>query len=127
MDVFPWGNDFDKENANIDDTGIGTTSAVGAFPKGKSQYGLLDTSGNVWEWTRSLWGKQYGSPDFKYPYDLKDKKREDLNAPDDMLRVVRGGAFFDGDANARCAYRFRNFPSPWDWNLGFRLVASPVF
>lgn len=33
------------------DTGIGTSSGVGAFPKGEGPYKLLDASGNLWEWT----------------------------------------------------------------------------
>ena len=32
--VYPWGDEKSEENANYDDTGIGTTSAVGCFPSG---------------------------------------------------------------------------------------------
>ena len=54
--IYPWGDQADPNRANYGDTGVGTTSAVGAFPDGASPYGLLDLSGNVYEWTRSLWG-----------------------------------------------------------------------
>ncbi len=50
-------------------------------------------SGNVWEWTRSLWGKDYGRAEFKYPYDPKDSHREYVKAGHEVLRVVRGGSW----------------------------------
>jgi hypothetical protein len=33
---YPWGNDFDAEKANIDESGIGQTSAVGMYPSGRN-------------------------------------------------------------------------------------------
>ncbi|MCL6512421.1 MAG: SUMF1/EgtB/PvdO family nonheme iron enzyme, partial [Anaerolineae bacterium] len=67
-------------------------------------------AGNVWEWTRSLWGKDFRKPAFKYPYRPDDPKREDLRASEDVLRVVRGGAWNGNRLYARCAYRGRYPP-----------------
>ncbi|MBI4674751.1 MAG: SUMF1/EgtB/PvdO family nonheme iron enzyme [Chloroflexi bacterium] len=121
--IYPWAGDLTPEHANYDETRINATSAVGAFPLGASPYGVLDMSGNVWEWTNSRWGKDYGSPDFKYPYDAKDG-REDVESSD--LRVWRGGSFFDDSRYVRCAWRLRLPPGYRYFCGGFRVVLSPV-
>jgi formylglycine-generating enzyme required for sulfatase activity len=107
--IFPWGDKEDTDKANYDDTGIRSTSAVGCFPGGASPFAAEEMSGSVWEWTRSLWGKDWEEPEFKYPYKVDDG-RERLDASADVLRVLRGGSW-GGSANlARCACRYR-FPS----------------
>jgi formylglycine-generating enzyme required for sulfatase activity len=118
---YPWGNEPDPNRANYDETGIDTTSTVGCFPGGASQpYGVEELSGNVWEWTRSLWGQDWDKPMFTYPY-RPDDGREDLNAPENMLRVLRGGSFLDSQRAVRCAYRFRDGARFFGY-IGFRLV-----
>jgi formylglycine-generating enzyme required for sulfatase activity len=120
---YPWGDDPDPDRANYDDTGINATSAVGCFPAGASPYGCLDMAGNVWEWTRSLWGKG-SDPEFRYSYDAADG-REDLEASDDVTRVRRGGAFWNDDRGVRCAARHWDLPSARHWRLGCRAVVLP--
>jgi formylglycine-generating enzyme required for sulfatase activity len=112
---YPWGNDPGPDQANYEETGIGTTSTPGCFPGGASPYGAEDLSGNVWEWTRNL---HEG-----YPYDPGDG-REDLESQG--RRVLRGGAFSNEAWFVRCACRFRDFPHYRGRNRGFRVVASPI-
>ncbi|MFP4582242.1 MAG: NACHT domain-containing protein [Desulfococcaceae bacterium] len=126
---FPWGEteNTDKPNpeaANYDDTGINTTSAVGAFSLGETPFGCRDMSGNVWEWTVSLWGKNVLKPDFTYPY-RHDEKWNNETAGNEILRVVRGGAFFSFVDLVRCAYRFRDYPHSRDGDFGFRFCVAP--
>ena len=121
---YPWDDEPDPNRANYDDTKIGTTSAVGCFPAGQSPYGCEEMSGNVWEWTRSLWGKDWEKSDFRYPYQPKDG-REQLDAPDDVLRVLRGGAFSHDLRYVRCAFRHWYDPGDGDDLIGFRGVVSP--
>lgn len=97
---------------------------MGCFPSGASPYGVEELSGNVWEWTRSLWGTSFGLPDFKYPYDPGDG-RENRDASEDVLRVRRGGGFLSPHRHVRCAYGFRIDPYERDWYLGFRVVVCP--
>jgi formylglycine-generating enzyme required for sulfatase activity len=118
--VYPWGNEPDPNLANYSETGIGGTSPVGAFPGGQSSLGLLDMSGNVWEWTRSIFGrwdrKKSEVVDLrKYPY-LPDENHEKVVKDNDLLRCVRGGAFHNVSDDVRCA--LRGWYSP-DYRLRF--------
>lgn len=119
---FPWGEEFDADRANCGETGLGQTSAVGAFPSGASPCGCEEMAGNVWEWTRSLWGKDFMKPEFAYPYDLGEAQREDLDVPGRVLRVVRGGDFLNLADVAHCAYRFRCHTGLRIGLMGFRMV-----
>jgi formylglycine-generating enzyme required for sulfatase activity len=121
--IYPWGNDPDPNEANYADTGIGTTSAVGCFPGGASPYDVEDLSGNVWEWTRSLWGKNPVRPEFGYPYDPGDG-REDLGAGAEVFRVLRGATFLDYAWLVRCAHRGMYVPGDRVGFSGFRVMAS---
>ncbi|MBN1937513.1 MAG: SUMF1/EgtB/PvdO family nonheme iron enzyme, partial [Anaerolineae bacterium] len=125
--AYPWGDAFEATRCNCAALGLGDTTPVGVFPDGASPYGVLDLSGNVWEWTRSLWGKDWEKPDFKYPYDPGDG-REDESAGDKVLRVLRGGAFGDNRSSVRCSARYRSNPDVRNSYIGFRIVmVSPSF
>jgi len=125
---YPWSPEPqavpDPNRMNYRDTGIGATSAVGVFPAGRAVCEAEDMSGNVWEWTRSLWGKDIFTPEFRYPYGPFDG-RENLDAGDDYARVVRGGSFNNGGGNVRAAIRDRGNPGSRSRGNGFRVVFSP--
>lgn len=119
---FPWLGKFDPDRVNYGATGVGSTSAVGCFPGGASPYGAEEMSGNVWEWTRSVYDK--------YPYPVEAKtlqQRENLVAGDSHSRVLRGGSFgLNYENNLRCAARDRHYPYSWNHLIGFRVCASPL-
>ena len=112
--AYPWGDAFEATRCNSGELGLGTTTPVGIFLDGASPYGVLDLSGNVWEWTRSL--------DMEYPYD-PDDGREDLSSQEP--RVLRGGAFGDYVRYVRCAVRYRGYPDLQGSSVGFRCVIYP--
>ena len=121
---YPWGDAPEPNRANYDETGIGKTSAVGCFPGGVSPHGVEEMSGNVFEWTRSLWRLEPDKPIFRYPYDSHDG-RERLQAVDDVPRVVRGGAFWGAPRRARCAYSGYVGARDVHFGFGFRVVVRP--
>ena len=70
---WPWGNEFDESQCDLDERGRWGTTPVGAYsPQGDSPYGCADMAGNVWEWTHTLF--------MPYPY-RADDGREDERVP----------------------------------------------
>ena len=117
---YPWGetpelDTRDPDRANYDESGVGATSAVGAFPGGVSPYGCLDLSGNVWEWCRTKWVDNYENYD-------KIKEREALEGDD--TRVLRGGSWRVGWSRVRCAGRDWGDPHDRNYDWGFRVCVS---
>ena len=93
------------------------TTPPGVFSAGDTPEGLVDMTGNVWEWT--------GSAYRPYPY-RPDDGREDPEVAD-VRRVVRGGSWSGTRDYARCAYRDSCPPDDRDGDLGFRVVrGSPI-
>jgi formylglycine-generating enzyme required for sulfatase activity len=121
--IYPWGNQWDAARCNSEESGRDDTTPVGTYPQGASPYGVLDTAGNVWEWTRSLWGKSRDNPEFKYPYNPEDG-RENPEASQDTYRVERGGGFLSLPryGYVRCARRLRNCPNDLIRDFGLRVV-----
>src|SRR6185437_17051539 len=92
--IYPWGDEFDKARCNTRESGIGTTSPIGRYPNGESPYHVQDMTGNVWEWTSSLFQP--------YPY-RKNDGRENINSTEN--RVLRGGSWDDNPLGTRAAFR----------------------
>ena len=71
--TYPWGEKLTRDHANYNEAGMGTTTAVGIFPRGANpETGVQDMSGNVWEWTRSIWGDDLQKSGYNYPYTIGD-------------------------------------------------------
>jgi formylglycine-generating enzyme required for sulfatase activity len=74
-----------------------------------SPFGVLDLSGNVWEWCLPKWKEA-----FQFP--------EDVAAEGTEVRVQRGGAFDFSPKDARVAARDDTKPSNHRSHDGFRVV-----
>ncbi len=118
---YPWGDEFDETRCNVIHTRIGQPSSVGMFPSGASPYGAADMSGNVWEWTLSVWSEDY--KDRQNGIDAAASHREVEEAKSASgARVVRGGGCWGDAGDARCATHGRGGPQTADVNLGFRVL-----
>ncbi|AGA91583.1 hypothetical protein Thimo_2883 [Thioflavicoccus mobilis 8321] len=122
---YPWGDEVtltaqgtEVVMANCRDCGSPWDSEesapVGSFPE--NAFGLHDTSGNVWEWTCSLWRDAFDG-----------SEAHCAEAQDSDRRVVRGGSWLVNRSLARSAARLRLAPDDRLSVLGFRvLCASPI-
>jgi formylglycine-generating enzyme required for sulfatase activity len=96
--IYPWGNEWDTRKANTDrsEDGFSETSPVDSFPAGASPYGVLDMSGNVFEWMAD-W------------YD-----GEQIN------RSLRGGSWNYTIRDVRTSNRYGEVPHSHRGDVGFR-------
>lgn len=104
---YPWGDNMDRERANIWGSGPGRIVAVTEFGSGVSVGGVYQLVGNVWEWTSSNFGAGgYSRPELVLPNPMKS---------------VRGGAFdtyFDNQATSQ--FQSGENPVARRYNVGFR-------
>ena len=113
--AYPWGEQFDSARCNTFASHVRGTTPVGVFPNGETPDGLVDMSGNVWEWTSSLYR----------PYPCLPDDGRDVAESADELRALRGGSWGNNDRYARCADRYRHDPGYRFNNIGFRLCCAP--
>ena len=94
---YPWGDTFDKTRLNSGDGGPLKTVPVGQYsPQGDSPYGIVDMSGNVYEWT---------------------------NDGNEVLTMgLRGGSWLDGRDEARTFAVRKHTPRRKNDFIGFRCV-----
>jgi len=109
---FPWGGNWDPNRCRCSRSNYadaGSTMSVGAYPSGASPYGVMDLSGNVWEWCHEMidGGSLHG--------DTGSGPR----------RVLRGGSW-EGNmpGDFRASFRQRQFPSYMYYTIGFRCVLN---
>ncbi len=124
---YPWGNHehrgdlanfadrntvFAWSDREIDD-GYAESSPVGAFPFGKSPFGIEDMAGNVWEWCL----------DFYEPY--RGIAKVNPHGPTaGAKRVYRGGSWKSRFNSLRATTRNSNVPNYSCNDLGFRIVCE---
>lgn len=109
---YPYGNDFDATKGNTHETGIGQTSAVGIFPDGASPFGVLDMSGNVFEWCLNDY---HNDPHLQILIMFNRHSS----------KVLRGGSFYRSQDRAAATY-CHNEEIGYRYRYGgFRLVLAP--
>ena len=117
--AFAVGGALSTEHANFDgrlgpgsaQVGLSrrTTTPVDSFPP--NEWGLYDMHGNVWEWCADWYGA--------YPTErVIDPKGPDKGD----IRILRGGSWFHGAADARSAQRDALDPGRRHSIYGFRVA-----
>ncbi|MFC1862401.1 SUMF1/EgtB/PvdO family nonheme iron enzyme [Thermodesulfobacteriota bacterium] len=102
-DEFPWGNELKETSCNIEESYIGGTSAVDTYKQHANDFGIVDTIGNVLEWTL----------DCIAPLSTGEK---------DVMFITKGGSWVSG-REVSLSSRFKS-PARFASNiLGFRCVA----
>ncbi len=114
--VYPWGDTWVPDNAVFVDNSGGGPNAVTTRPQGASWVGALHLSGNVWEWTSSLYDG--------YPYVLDNKHEDNTNRTSN--RVLRGGSWYFDEGSSRAAYRGYDAPGNRHHDIGFRVGLAVV-
>lgn len=135
--LFPWGNNFEASFSNHCDGNCGVeswsedyeyvneenddsyaiTAPVRSYPDGASWVGAFNMSGNVWEWTNSIYED--------YPYDATDGREANTGTRSDLTRVLRGGSFDHAAFNLRSAVRAQLTPNNVSFeNYGIRCARS---
>ncbi len=89
------------QRANVYESKINRTTPVWMYPLGISPHGVMDMSGNVWEWQANY----------------RDQKNGWL--------ALRGGSWLSGSWYARLSERGDLNPDLRDYSVGFRVVALP--
>lgn len=122
-----YGDAFDRWRANTMATHLRQVAPVGIFPDGDTPEGVADLAGNVYAWTSTAWGTDPDRAAFRYPY-RSDDGREDADAPPDMMRIIRGGSWYDLPPSSLAYARMNAYASDRRRisGVGLRLACGPV-
>ena len=115
--IFPWGDEYVKGNANMGAEGKKQTAPVGSYPGDVSPYNVYDLAGNVMEW----------SLDWYQPYSGSAYRSQRFGK---KFKVLRGNGFQKGghyflEAYQYLFYRTEADPGYYFENVGFRCVSLP--
>jgi len=114
---YPWGNSRPNNKRALYGAPYNSSAPVDAFPEGASPYGVLDLSGNQWEWVASAYRP--------YPYSADDGRENQMPGP---VRSTRGGGHDSSEDELTTTQRGRNLsrnPKAGHHNIGFRCARSP--
>lgn len=104
---YPYGPKFDKTRCNFNTQGTTPVTQYEGKTEGDSPFGVVDMSGNVWEWCLT-----------KY-----ESGEADVDGTD--VRVLRGGSWnYNNSVNLRVDSRNRHSPNNRSNYRGFRLARS---
>jgi len=119
---YAWGSDWVKGRANTEELSLERTTPVGLFPDGATPEGLLDLTGNVWEWCSDWYDAR------EYARRAGSVARNPTGPEKENSKVLRGGSWYNNSAVVRCAYRCSSLPGlgvAYD-HCGFRVARGSL-
>jgi formylglycine-generating enzyme required for sulfatase activity len=118
---YAWGDEWERERANTKDLGLERTTPVGIFPDGATPEGLLDVTGNVWEWCSDWYAEE------EYARRAEDLVRNPQEPEHGKYKVLRGGSWgTTAPWWVRCAFRGSNLPDYYFGDFGFRVARGSL-
>jgi formylglycine-generating enzyme required for sulfatase activity len=104
--LYPWGENFDPSAVNSRETGLGHPEPAGTRQRNVSPYGIMDMSGNVWQWCSDEY-RSYpgGHTEFAIPIGAK---------------AIRGGSYQSDRQFVTSVTRNLDLPSARSPAIGFR-------
>jgi formylglycine-generating enzyme required for sulfatase activity len=102
--VFPWGNEWKSSSCNIEESSVADTVSVDTYVALENDFGIVDTLGNVLEWTLDT---------YEAPHNAKNSPRR---------QIAKGGSWISGNDIRPCS-RFKVDPAAPANIIGFRCVA----
>ena len=96
--------------------GFRYAAPVGAYPYARSAHGLLDMSGNVWEWTADTFVERYYQ---------RSSAVDPLGPEAGRGRIIRGGSWRTPPHTHRVTYRLAIPETATAPDLGFRCAYDP--
>lgn len=125
--AYPWGDRLPVQDAyravyggSSNPSELMTNAGLPARPDGMSWVGTYDQSGNVFEWTNSIYDQEL----YPYPYQAGDGREMHLNGV--VYRVLRGGSYRSNSEELRTAFRFRAEDNTASAEYGFRCVRDVI-
>jgi formylglycine-generating enzyme required for sulfatase activity/tRNA A-37 threonylcarbamoyl transferase component Bud32 len=118
--LYPWGNQLPEPSlANVADF-LPDTEPVDSYPSGASYFGLLNMTGNVWEWVYDWYQGNYYSTNTNWVNptgpssgDIKDGR---------LVRSGRGGNYWISQVSSSVALRDWDYFDRVGSAVGFRCV-----
>jgi formylglycine-generating enzyme required for sulfatase activity len=130
--IYPWGNADPSLSANVDlandaySNDAGTTFLpVGRFASGDGPWGHRDQAGGMWEWAMDAYDANWYNEVVLPDGGSSCANCADLSSLPDAGRAIRGGAYYNDDAQLRSAYRFGVAPTASLPYFGFRCARTP--
>jgi iron(II)-dependent oxidoreductase len=115
---YPWGTEAPHRRLGNFDFERWDPAPVGAFPQGKSAFGVADLVGNGWEWTSTVFAPFSGFQPFEfYP-------GYSANFFDGEHYVMKGGSARTAACMLRCSFRNWFQPHYQYVYAGFRCVSN---